>query len=202
MGDVSGQVEAGEQTGGASAETPPTYPLSEPLPDVLTRLSHPGVVARLDKASRRGRLPGFHKNDPEGICSVDAFGDPFDKTLIVIGDKEPDGRTRLRWRLRLKVKIPAILAGVLAFTVWPGEPLTNSLLVTWFPFYNEWVNPAAGGKLRTWMWYLPMAILSAMWVWHYASQKSKRTTHQSAHETVRKICDELGGELVKAKFRR
>ena len=174
------------------------YELSEPLPDVLTKLSRTGVVARLDKASRRGRLPGFSERDVEGLCSVAAFGSPFDKKLIVIGDQDPDGRTRLRWRLRLSMKIPGALALLLAVSVWPGEPLTNSLLVTYFGFYNDWVS----NGLQTWWWYLPMSIPSVLWVWHSAMRKANTSTHQSAHETVRKIAAEIGGELTKPKLHR
>ncbi|MEM1185047.1 MAG: hypothetical protein AAGI53_08585 [Planctomycetota bacterium] len=182
-----------------AAETPeapkPEYPLSEPVPDVITKLSPPGVLARLDRASRRGKLPGFVGEHREGLCAVAAFGETFDRLMIVKAEPEPNGRTRLWWTLKLELKMPCILAMLLGVSVWPGEPLTDSLLKTYFGFYNEWVQ----GGLGTWMWYLPMSIGGAVWTWRWAQQKSRVTTHQSAHEMARKIAEAVGGETVKPR---
>lgn len=191
-------------TDDAVAAAPPApddqadFPLDEAVPDVLTKLSRPGVVARLEKASKRGTLPGFNKSDPEGVCALSLFGDPFDKTLVMLADVEDDGRTRLHWKTRLSPKMPAVLLAVLAVTVWPGEPLTDSLLKTYFEFYRGWI--AAG--LQTWMWYLPLTVPAIPLTWHLAMKRTRRSTHQSAHKTVRKIAEAVGGELVPPRLRR
>lgn len=179
------------------AETP-VYPLSEPIPDVLTKLSPPGVLARLDRASRRGKLPGFTGEHREGLCAVSAFGEPFDRLMIIKAEQNDDGRTRLRFSLKLDLRIPALLLGLLAITVWPGEPLTHSLLVTYFDWYNSWTQ----GWFRTWMWYLPLTVPAVPLTWRWAMKKSNETTHQSAHEAVRKIADAIGGDIVPPKIRR
>jgi len=168
----------------------------EPLPAIVTPLDREAIVAKLDEASRRGNLPGFKPGDPEGLCSVAAFGYPFDRKLVVIADAEDNGRTRLRWRLRLGRRMPTILVVTLIVTVWPGEPLLDSLLKTYFGFYNAWTNPETGGWLRTWMWYLPIAIPSVPLTWRWAMRKTRASTHQSARETIKKIAGLLGADIA------
>lgn len=190
-GAVSGEGPGAAANAGESGE-PTKYPRSEPVPEVITKLSPPGVLARLDRQSRRGKLPGFVGEHREGLCAVSAFGEPFDRLLIVKPEPEPDGRTRLRWALKLDLKVPSLLAALLGLSVWPGEPLTDSLLKTYFGFYRAWID--AG--LMTWMWYLPLSIGGAIWTWRWAQQKSLETTHQSAHEMARKIAEAVAGDLV------
>lgn len=185
---------------GATSPEPetPIYALSEPIPDVITKLSPPGVLARLDRASRRGKLPGFTGEHREGLCAVAAFGEPFDRLMIIKAEQNDDGRTRLRFSLKLDLRIPALLLGLLAITVWPGEPLTDSLLKTYFTWYSDWTL----GWFRTWMWYLPLTIPAIPLTWRWAMKKSNETTHQSAHEMVRKVADAVGGDIVPPKIRR
>ena len=180
---------------GADAAADVSYALAEPVPDVLTKLSPPGVLARLDRQSRRGKLPGFVGEHREGLCAVAAFGEPFDRLMIVKTEPEADGRTRLWWTLKLELKVPSLLAALLGLSVWPGEPLTDSLLKTYFGFYRSWLD--AG--LATWMWYLPLSVFGAVWTWRWAQRKRLETTHQSAHELARKIAAAVAGEVVTPK---
>jgi hypothetical protein len=190
---------AGGQAGSEdSGSTDVQYPLTEPVPEVLTKLSPPGVLARLDRTSRRGKLPGFTGEHREGLCAVSAFGEPFDRLMIVKTEPEPDGRTRLRWTLKLDLRVPTLLLILMAITVWPGEPLTDSLLKTYFGFYNEWTQ----GWFKTWMWYLPLTVPAVPLTWRWAMKKCNATTHQSAHEVARKICSAVGGELVEPRIKR
>jgi len=189
------QPPAAAGAGASEGDEPPRYPMTEPVPDVLTKLSPPGVLARLDRSSRRGKLPGYVGEHREELCAVAAFGEPFDRLMIVKAEPEPDGRTRLWWTLKLELKVPCILAGLLAFTVWPGEPLTDSLLKTYFGFYRSWIDAGLG----TWMWYLPLSVGSAVWTWRWAQRKSHETSHQSAHEMARKIAGAVAGEVVRPK---
>ena len=195
--DQAEPADAGNAEGAPDApgSPEPTYALEDPVPDVLTKLSPPGVLARLDRASRRGKLPGFVGEHREGLCAVAAFGEPFDRLMIVKAEPADDGRTRLWWSLKLELKVPSILAALLGLTVWPGEPLTDSLLKTYFEFYNAWVQAGLG----TWMWYLPLSIGGAVWTWRWAQRKSVVTTHQSAHEMARKIADAVAGDLAPPK---
>lgn len=182
---------------GPAADEPRQVELDEPLPDVLTKLSKPGVLARLENAARRGKLAGFTTGDPEGICTVAAFGDPFDKKLVVIAESESDGRTRLRWRMRLSPRMPALLLVVLAFSVFPGEPFTDSLLKTYFRWYDDWVQ--AG--LRTWYWYVPLTVIPIPFVWRAVMRRTHRTTWDSAHAAVEKIAGFVAGERVTPRLK-
>ena len=124
-----------------------------PLPRLRTMLSPEEVLERASFASRRGRLAGFEPGGA-GLFSVAAFGQPFDRVLIV--EAQRDGpATVLRFSTRLLRKWPALFIAVAVFTVWPGVWLTHSLLQTYFP----------GSLVANWpyWWYLPLSVLPLPW---------------------------------------
>lgn len=190
-------VEAGLPEG---AGAPEVHALSEPLPDVLTALSPVGAIARLDKASRRGRLPGFQMGPGgEDRCRVAAFGTPFDKEVLVRTKREGE-KTRMDFETRLHWKMPLLLALILIVTIEPGQMLTDSLLRTYFGFYNAWTQDVSW--FSTMLWYYPLTVPFVPFVWLKARGQTDATTWQSAHEAVRKIAAETGGELASPKLRR
>jgi hypothetical protein len=156
------------------------------LPRVRTALAPEAIVARLDFASRRGRLAGFRPGP--GLFSVAAFGQPFDRVLIADARGE-EGGTVLEFRSALLLKWPAIFIAVTLFTIWPGVWLTDSLLSTYFASYPWW-------GLRTWMWYLPLTVLPLPWMAKGMWQKSEGLAHDSAHRAIRKIAAEVDGRIV------
>ena len=177
-------------------------PARAPLPDVVTKLSPVGAVARLEKASRRGKLPGFHRGS-EDSCSVTAFGDPFDKVVRVSGTKEADGQTRLSFRMGLPWKAPTLLAIACIIMIWPGEPATDSLLKSYWGWYSGLTNPkVADTWFRTWMWYYPIAVPSSIWFWWMVMQRTDKSTAKSARETIEKIAEATAGEVTAPRLRR
>ncbi|MEZ6243038.1 MAG: hypothetical protein R3B57_08345 [Phycisphaerales bacterium] len=177
MGDETNTT-AGSDQGGA-------------LAGVTTEKSAAEVVASLERMSKRGELPGFDKDEARGLFSVEAAGNPFDRRLVAHA-KERDGLTILEWELVTPRKWPIIIAAVLVVTVWPGLPITHSLLVNYFP---GWYGGLVSGWFKTWMWYLPLTILPIPWAWRSTMKKMRATTLISAREAVAKIAGAVGGQM-------
>jgi hypothetical protein len=174
------------------AGQPEAVPLGTPLPRVRTGHDAEEIVATLRTLAKRGKLPGFvSPGRGGGLFTVDAFGTPFDKYMTAEAS-EREGVTELSWRLDLKRKMPAILLVMLIVSVWPGLPLTDSLMKTYFAFYRDWTS----GWFSTWMWYLPMTVPTVPLTWHIAMKRTRISTHQHAHETAAKIAAALDGQTV------
>lgn len=158
------------------------------LAPVTTEKTPEQICEALERLSKQGKLPGFVRAGDGGLFSVDAQGTPFDRRLV--GEAvEKDGRTELGWRLVTPRRWPVGIAIVLALTVWPGLPITDSLLQTYFPgSYGAWTS----GWFRTWIWYLPITVLPIPWVWRGTFRKVHATTLAHAIETRAKIRDALG----------
>ncbi len=193
-------ADAGSTTSAPAARADaPADALPARLPDVVCALSPVGAIARLDKASRRGRLPGFTMGAKGDTCTVALFGNPFDKELVVRALRDGAERARLEFKSRLPMRLPALFAGALIVTVWPGEPLTDSLLKTYLSFYAGWVEQSA---FRTWMWYYPLTVPWVPLIWRSAMKRTSETTRVSAHEAVKKIAAEVSGEMVPPRLKR
>ena len=169
------------------------------LPHIVAPLGADQAIEKLSAASKRGKLAGFEKGVGNHLFEVAAFGAPFDKVLELREAPAQEGQLRLAPTLRLPMKLPAIFAVVLVLAVWPGEPLTDSLLRTYFGFYNGWTHPDVDGAwLRTWMWYYPLTVPSCFFAWRSSMKKTKASTSASAHEMLAKIASLLGGETKPA----
>lgn len=168
-------------SGGAAADE---------LAPIASEKSAAAICDALERMSKKGKLPGFVRAGDGGLFSVDAQGTPFDRRLV--GEAvEKDGTTQLRWSLVTPRKWPVGIAVVLALTVWPGLPITDSLLQTYFPgSYGSWTS----GWFKTWMWYLPLTVLPIPWFWRSTFQKVRATTQEHAIETRAKIRDAIGGQ--------
>ncbi len=172
---------------------PGTSDGGDALPAVTTEKSAEQVVAALEKLSKQGELPGFERGGGGGLFSVDAQGAPFDRRLVATrGGGSGEGPTRLEWALVTPRRWPIGMAVVLAVSVWPGLPITHSLLVTYFP---EWYGGLISGWFDTWMWYLPLTVLPIPWAWRSVMKKMRASTHAAALETVGKIAGAVGGRV-------
>lgn len=173
-------------------------PDQRPKPDLPTLevpLPPAEVIQRLDKASRRGRLPGFEKGNGEVLFRTDAWGTPFDSDLMARCESTGEV-TRLGFSVRLRRKLPAIYVVILAVTVWPGVIVTDSMLRLWFEWYNHLTQIAlfnvGGFSWFTYAWYLPLTVLPLPWMWKGWMRRSCGTAHVSALEMIAKMAGELG----------
>lgn len=148
------------------------------LPPLSTTLADEEIMRRLDGAARRGKLAGFHPHARPALFSVTAYGDTFDYRLIAtrVG-------AELRFALQTPLRVLAIFWGSLAITIWPGMWLTDSMLTTYFSWY----------QIPTWTWYLPVTLLPVPWMLKTVFGKSRVAAVQHAQEQITRIGEELGG---------
>ncbi len=147
------------------------------LPTIPTDRSQAEVFGSLLKMSKQGKLAGYGYADGDESAVADAHGTPFDSDLQI---QVAEGA--VRFSLKMRAKFPAIFAGLLIVTVWPGLPLTDS-----FMYSFEWYERLMGESIETWMWYLPLTVLPIPFVWKSAIKKSKASAHEHALETIEKI---------------
>lgn len=139
------------------------------------------VVRRMRALSQRGRLPGFEET-ADGFKAL-AYGWVFDFDLAFRIEDSPGGCT-LTPALVLKRRMPAIVLALLAFSIWPGVWITDSMLSTYFTWYPHefW---------KTCAWYLPITILPMPWVWKTAIRRSRLLAEESARELAERVRSEL-----------
>ena len=167
-------MDAGLPANTSSSEPPAPAPMAAPM-DKLA------VVRRMRALSQRGRLPGFEET-ADGFKAL-AYGWVFDFDLAFRIDESPDGCT-LTPALVLKRRMPAIVLALLAFSIWPGVWITDSMLSTYFTWYPHefW---------KTCVWYLPITILPMPWVWKTAIGRSRLLAEESARELADRVRSEL-----------
>ncbi len=162
-------------------------PKGPALPSVVTALGAPDVLARLDGASRRGRLPGFVR-EGERAFRAQVFGEPFDRDLHGTIEDRPGGGSVIQWRLTLRRKMPAIAALLTLFTAWPGVWLTHSMLGVYFAGYPSamWVTLA---------WYVPLVVAPMPILLRRQWRKSERVALEECARTIEKVAGEVRGEV-------
>lgn len=165
----------------------------ETLPVVTTEKSAAEIVTALEKLSKRGKLPGFEKEREDGLFSVEAQGTPFDRRLVARA-RQRDGLTILEWALVTPMKWPIGIGVMLAVSVWPGLPITDSMLRIYWGWYERASGP--DGWFSTWMWYLPLTVLPIPWFWRSTMRKMRTSTLEGAREAVEKIAGAVEGEMV------
>lgn len=147
------------------------------LESIQTKKTSGEVFSALSKLSKQGKLAGYEYESGSDEATVDAHGTPFDSDLCV---RFKDGE--LSFRMVMRRKLPVIFALILAATVWPGLPLTDSFL-----FGFEWYERLMGESIKTWMWYLPLTVLPIPLVWRSSMMKSRVSAAEHAQETIEKL---------------
>ncbi len=158
------------------------------LPTITSPLPPTDAVERLDRLSKRGKLPGFEKQ-PGGVGGggfiCDIFGAPFDRELVAQVSATPGGGCEITSQSRLRLKLPLIYAAVLIVTVWPGVWLTDSMLKIYFSWYT----------IETWWWYLPMCLLMIPAV-RKQWKTSQAVAAEESAELLKKIAAEVEGQIA------
>lgn len=143
-------------------------------------------LTRMEAMSKKGKLAGFERGGPEGAdAQFAAHGNPFDGLVLV---KARDGR--VDFALFMPRKMPVIFGVILALTVWPGLPITDSFLYG-FVWYERLMGMA--GWLDTWMWYLPLTVIPAPFMLRSVMRKSRAAALEHARETVERVRTSLAG---------
>lgn len=174
-------------------DTPTTpTPSNEALPVLAAPLTPGEVMERLEVAARRGRLAGFApERDPgpgvEAAFRADAFGSPFDGWIF--GRVSKNGQCcQIQLSTRLKPRGPLIWWSVLVLMVWPGLPITESMLASLLPQW-PWLWKTTA------YWYLPLTVPFVPWMGWSAVKKSRLAVAESAREVAGKIAAEVGGRV-------
>jgi hypothetical protein len=140
------------------------------------------VVMAAEKRAKQGKLAGFARGSGDALFVADVFGEPFDRQLVVRGEKI-DGGTRLLFAAPMKMRLPWIFIAVIAFSIWPGVTLTHSLLVTYFSWYT----------IQTWWWYIPITVLPLPWMYKKMMTKSEHSCAVSVLEQIESVREAVGG---------
>jgi hypothetical protein len=162
-------------------------------PPLIVRTPHgtEEVLKRLEKAARRGELPGFERGGPaiDGAAAAftaEADAVPFEGLVVAVASPATDGGgTMLTLSVRLKPRMPWIFMISLVLAAYPGVILTGSMLRT--------LAPGATWLWDTvWWWYFPLAVVSIPLAFLPALNKSRRLAAASAAEVATKIRKLLG----------
>lgn len=168
----------------ADASSPPAAGGALP-PSLRTPLAPDAVLESLDRASRKGKLPGLRLDRAARSFSLSDFGRPFESVLT--GTIAPDSPTaagsRIHLNSRVKPTLPIIYAVILVVTIWPGILLTDSMLKLYFSWYT----------IPTWWWYLPLTVPFSPWAWWKAWKQSKASAAVEGAELVSTLTATLDG---------
>ena len=175
---------AAEAPQGADASSPPAAP--PPLPPSLrTPLAPDAVLESLDRASRKGKLPGLRLDRAAHTFALSDFGRPFESVLTgtIAPDAPPAAGSRIHLHSRVKPTLPIIYAVILVVTIWPGILLTDSMLKLYFSWYT----------IPTWWWYLPLTVPFSPWAWWKAWKQSRTSAAVEGAELVSTLTATLDG---------
>ena len=161
------------------------------LPTVLSPLSGVEILARLDGAARRGKLPGFHKGQSDSLFHLADFGAPFESALDATAAPNGSG-TSISFELRLKPLMLWVFVAGLVLSVWPGVWLTDSMLKTYFSWYTMsfWWTCA---------WYLPLSVPFVPIAILQAIKRSRTSAEQAALELITKVRSLVGESEPEAR---
>lgn len=166
---------------------------------IVSPLDSGEAMTAMERAGRRGRLPGFEKLTGRTF-RVDCDSIPFEYAIagtIEGGTADaPEGAgSRITLRVYRKQLMPMIFAVVLIFTVWPGVWLTDSLIATYWSAYGGWSRSM---PWLTYAWYLPITALPLPWIWKSLTGKSAAMARESAGVQIAALRAELGADAPKA----
>ncbi len=151
------------------------------------------IIETLDRAARKGNLPGLRIDRVAGTFSLTDYGKPFESIMQgrVIDEiqSESDGgskkvRSMIRIKSRIKPTMPVIFVAILIFSVWPGVLLTDSMLKLYFSWYT----------IPTWWWYIPLTVPFCPIAWRKAWRQSQSSAAAEGRDLIEKIRIVLGNE--------
>jgi hypothetical protein len=158
---------------------PDAAPPASGLPTLRSTDSPAQILAALETAARRGRLPGY--NPSAASFQIRDFGTPFECALVASFTSPDPGHTAISFAVKVRPLIPAIFAISLIVSIWPGIYLVDSMLQHYFSWYN----------IPTWWWYLPLTVPTSPWAFFSALKKSRASGHADAGALVAKVASEL-----------
>ena len=154
------------------------------FPTMTLTCSPEQALERLEQAAKRGKLPGFERGDAGHLFEVDAYGAIFEYGLRA-NASTAKGVTTVGFSLVLRRKAPTILGAVLLLSFWPGLPMTDSMLRSWWTWYDglpSWTTQA---------WYLPLMVLPLPWLWPSWVRSSRRAANEQAKVQLETIATVL-----------
>lgn len=164
-------------------EAQPAIPAE--LPVLRVEQSSKDIIAKLTELAKRGKLPGFHVrgvgDGDHSLFEVEAWAVPFTGRLIARHEPSESG-SKLTFSTEIARRSPLIWLVVLVLTIWPGYPLTESLIAT--------IAPASWWPWTAW-WYLPLSVISVPLAMLPGLKKSRAMAHASAHEAIEVIREAL-----------
>lgn len=131
------------------------------------------VADKAQQLSRKGKLPGFERRGE--AFSFAGFGEPFD--YIVSARPDAGG---VSFHGAMHRKLPLIFAVVIVLSIWPGSWLTDSMLRSYFTWYNfeAWV---------TYAWYIPLTVVPLLWIIPRMMRKSRDAAYKHAQEQIQTL---------------
>ncbi len=126
--------------------------------------------------SRRGKLPGYEPGTDGAAFAFTAFGAPMDYRVVAVARAEGAG-TRVTFHAKMRPKLPVAFGVVTALSIWPGAPITDSLIRSYFLSYDypQWV---------TWAWYLPLTVVPLPFMLVRMLRNSRAAAFEHCTETI------------------
>jgi len=166
------------------------------MPEIESPGDPTSLIAKLDAAARRGKLPGFAPaaGGTGTRFELADFGAPFESRLSGAAiDGITPGTARIRFdRPRLKPLLPWVFALILASTIWPGAWLTDSMLRSysnWYASRPDWV---------TYAWYLPLTVPFCPMAMLSALRKSRASGAAEIPPLLDMVAAAVGGRVLVA----
>ncbi|TVQ63316.1 MAG: hypothetical protein EA379_04155 [Phycisphaerales bacterium] len=178
---------AADPADGAAVAAAPKPSARAHTPDpVRVPVAPDAVFERLDRAARKGDMPGLRAGDDGQSFRLRIFGELFDRELV--GEARPDtaspGESEIVYRVRLLPLMPAVTVVTLVFVIWPGVWLTDSMLSTYFPGFTR--------AVPTWWWYMPLTVLPLPWAVRTAWRRSCATANEEIVKAAERVRTALG----------
>lgn len=169
----------------ARSTEPAHGPLAAP-PPIFAPMFPSEAIRRLDRASKRGNLPGFERRGESQFRAL-VYGEPFDREMLGDVRAEGDGCV-IDCRLRLLKRMPTIAIALIVVSIWPGVWLTDSMIQTYFPGYPNafWVTA---------VWYLPLTVVPLPWMLRSMWRKSEGIAREELVKTVGRIVRAVDGTV-------
>lgn len=131
------------------------------------------VADKAQQLARKGKLPGFERRGD--AFTFAGFGEPFD--YVVTARPDANG---ISFHASVHRKLPLVFAVVILLSIWPGSWLTDSMLRSYFTWYNfaSWI---------TYAWYIPLTVVPLLWIIPRMARKSRQAAFAHAQEQIQTL---------------